>query len=84
MTAFHVWLRPLQGASRLRVEGMANALWLLQRLSQSFYFKSSEPVHEVSDTSCTFEVLFGCDTSSTALSKVLARIPEVRLLREPA
>ena len=83
MKTFCVWTRPLQSTSRVRVEGRDNASWLLRRLSQSFYFKSSEPIHELVDLSCWFEVPYGADASGLRFEKLLARIPEVTLLREP-
>lgn len=84
MDAFRVWVRPLQSASRVRVEGMNNALWLLKRVSQSFFFKSSEPVHEGADSNCSFEVSYGSETSCSTFERLLSRIPEVKLMREPA
>lgn len=85
MTTFRVWLRSFSGACRLRVEGSANANWLLSRLSQSFVFKSSEPIREVGDgLSCTFDLPFSSQSSGPSFVRLLSSIPEVKLLSEPA
>ena len=85
MTAFRVWTRSLGTALRVRVEGGENATWLLGRLSQSFIFKSSEPVRQEDDgLACTFQLPYGSQTSRSAFEKLLARIPEVTLMMDPA
>jgi hypothetical protein len=85
MDAFRVWVRSMGSASRVRVEGIENARWLLGRLSRSFVFKSSEPIHEERDTTCcTFRVPYGSHVSLLAFEKLLTRIPEVRLIPDPA
>ncbi len=56
MNNFPVWIRPLFGGCRVRVDTMKNAQWLLNRLSQSFVFKSSEAIHDDGATSFTFQV----------------------------
>jgi len=83
MTAFRVWTQSLGGASRVRVDGNENARWLLSRLSQSFVFKSSEPIREDRD-GCTFDVPYSSQTSRSIFERLLAAIPEVTLLSEPA
>ena len=84
MNAFHVWIRSLGNASRVRVEGNDNARWLLGRLSQSFVFKSSEPVRQESSTLfCTFQVPYTSQTSRSSFERLLATIPEVSLMTEP-
>jgi hypothetical protein len=84
MNPFRVWIRPLQSASKLRVEGAGNATWLLERLSRSFFFKSSQPVVLDADSLSSFEVPFGADYSGAPLRVFLGKIPEIRLMREPA
>ena len=85
MNAFRVWVRPLGGACHVRVDGMEKARWLLGCLSQSFIFKSSKPVREVKGTSCcTFQLPYTSQVSRSFIERELARIPEVRLLSEPA
>jgi len=84
MTTFRVWIRSLSGACRLRVEGSENAHWLLSRLSQSFVFKSSEPIREVGDSvSCTFDLPYSSQSSGPGFVRLLSSIPEVKLLSEP-
>ncbi len=85
MTRFRVWLRPLGNTSRVRVEGKDNTGWLLGRLSQSFVFKNSEPVcEEMGSACCTFHVSYGAQVSRLSFEKLLAAIPEVLLMSEPA
>jgi len=83
MNAFNVWIRSAGNASRVRVEGNQNAQWLLGQLSQSFVFKSSEPVRQVKATlCCTFDVPYGSQTTRFSFERLLAAIPEVTLMRE--
>lgn len=85
MKRFSVWIRPLAGDCRVRVEGMQNARWLLDRLSQSFVFKSCEPIDEdLRSASANFRVLYGSQVSRSSLEKLLAAIPQVNLMLEPA
>ena len=85
MTRFRVWVRPLGNTSRVRVEGRDNAGWLLRRLSESFVFKTSEPVCEEAGSSCcTFHVSYGAQLSRTSFEKLLSAIPEVLLMAETA
>ncbi|MBI1904036.1 MAG: hypothetical protein HYS13_23290 [Planctomycetia bacterium] len=85
MNAFRVWERSLGNASRVRVEGEQNARWLLARLAQSFVFKGSDPVCEAAGANfCTFRVPYSSALSRSSLAKLLAGIPEVHLMREPA
>jgi hypothetical protein len=84
MNAFRVWIRSLGDASRVRVEGNENTRWLLDRLSQSFVFKSSAPVVQERGTPCcTFEVFYGSQTSRSTFERLLATIPEVTLMAGP-
>jgi hypothetical protein len=85
MTAFRVWIRSLGNASRVRVEGSDNARWLIGRLSRSFVFKSSLPVREERDSvCCTFEIPYNSQTTRSTFERLLATIPEVTLMAEPA
>lgn len=84
MNAFRVWVRALGNCSRVRVEGDQNARWLLDRLEQSFAFKSGEPLRrDVHNASCTFRVPYGSHVSRDGLERLLAAIPEVTLMAEP-
>lgn len=83
MNAFRVWIRSRANGSRVRVEGNENALWLIGRLSQSFVFKSSEPVRQDNDgVCCTFEVPYGSQNSSSTFVSLLRSIREVILTAE--
>jgi hypothetical protein len=85
MSLFPVWIRPLSSACRMRVDGIHNTQWLLNRLSQSFVFKSSEPVREEEGSSCcSFHVLYSSQMSDSKFAKLLGAIPEVNLMLEPA
>lgn len=85
MIPFCVWIRPLGSNCRVRVDGIKNVKWLLDRLSQSFVFKSSEPIDEDQSSSCsTFQVPYSSQMPRSTFEKLLAGIPEVRLMTEPA
>jgi hypothetical protein len=85
MTAFHVWLRPLGDFCRVRVDGIENARWLLDRLSQSFVFKTFEPFGETMGSPvCSFQIPYNPPLSRSKFEGLLAAIPEVRLMSEPA
>ena len=85
MNAFRVWINPRDSACRVRVDGILNARWLLNRISQSFVFKSSEPMDEDVATAFTsFQVKYSSQMSSSGFTKLLAAIPEVNLMLEPA
>jgi hypothetical protein len=84
MNRFHVWIRPLVNACGVRVEGLKNARWLLNRLSQAFVFKNSEPMNETDFfPCCTFRVAYSSQMCLPTFQKLLASIPEVILLAEP-
>ena len=85
MNAFRVWIRPLGSNYRMRVDGSRNAQWLLDRLGQSFVFKTAEPMNEENGSSCcTFRVEYGSQMSRRGLEVLLAAIPEVNLMADPA
>jgi hypothetical protein len=85
MNTFRVWIRPLGTVCRVRVEGTGNTEWLLDRLSESFVFKTSEPLNDVNGTSHhTFRVAYRPQMSRRAFEKLLAAIPEVKLMTDPA
>ena len=85
MNTFPVWLRPLGNACRVRVDGIKNAQWLVDRLSRSFVFKTSDPMNEEEGSSCyTFRVAYSSQMSRRGLERLLAAIPEVNLMTDPA
>ena len=85
MDAFRVWLTPLGSTCRVRVDGVGNAAWLLGRLSQSFVFKNCEPVKEEPGSSCCdFRVVYSFQMSHSSFQRLMAAIPEVRLMADRA
>ncbi len=85
MTEFRVWIHPLGNDCQLRVDGMQNARWLLTRLGRSFIFKSAEPINDdQGSSSCVFRIRCTTQMSRPTLEKVLAAIPEVELVSDPA
>ena len=85
MKVLNVWITRLDGASRLRVNGLESARWLLYRLSDVFVFKSSEPLYEVPGSlDCTFRVVHNSQISAPKFEKLLIGIAEVKLMLEPA
>jgi hypothetical protein len=84
MNAFPVWLRPLRSAWRVRVDGIRNAQWLLDRLSRSFVFKTSDAMNEEDGSSCcTFHVAYSSQMSPREFERLLTAIPEVKLIADP-
>lgn len=85
MTAFRVWIRPLGNCCRMRVDGRKNADWLLNRLSPFLVVQTSEPIRgEDNSSCCTFSVASASVRSCPTFDLMLASIPEVRLMWEPA
>jgi hypothetical protein len=85
MDKFSVWMRPLGTSCRVRVDGKKNTDWLLDRLSHAFAFKSCEPVTEDHcSSSCSFRVMYTSQMSRLAFDRLMASIPEVALMPEPA
>jgi len=85
MNAFRVWIRPLGSNCRVRVDGTSNAQWLLNRLGHSFVFKTADPMNEEEGSSCcTFRVAYNSQMSRRGLERLLAAIPEVKLMTDPA
>jgi hypothetical protein len=85
MKPYRVWVRPIGDFCRVRVDGTQNARSLLKLLSQSFVFKTFDPMIEEDDsTVCSFLVPYNPPLSRSAFAKLLMAIPEVRLMAEPA
>ncbi|HEY4759839.1 MAG TPA: hypothetical protein VIH42_04595 [Thermoguttaceae bacterium] len=81
MNQFSVWIQPSENACGVRVDSLENAEWLLNRLSQSFVFKSSEPMNKVDYfPNCTFRVPYSSQISCGRFAKLLGVIPEVKLM----
>jgi hypothetical protein len=77
MDSFNVWLSPLGATCKVRVDGIDNANWLLNRLRQSFIFESSEPVSDLDGSCCTFDVAYSSSACYRTLEGLLTAIPEV-------
>jgi hypothetical protein len=81
MDRFSVWIQPFENACGVRVDSLENTEWLLNRLSQSFVFKSSEPINKVDFfPNCTFHVPSSSQISCGMFAKLLGVIPEVKLI----
>jgi hypothetical protein len=77
MNTFSVWIQPFADLCEIRVLGIENAKWLLSRLITSVLVNSSETVNEEECfPRCTFRVPY----SSSTFEKLLAGIPEVRVM----
>jgi hypothetical protein len=80
-----VWIRPLSNVCLVRVEGVKKVDWLLKRLSQSFVFKTSEPVIEDGHSPCSsFRLAYSSCTPRRELELLLASIPEIHLMLDVA
>jgi hypothetical protein len=66
------------------VDGRDNVQRLLHGLSESFVFKTFDPVTEEDGAICRFLVPYNPPLSPSLFVKLLAAIPEVRLMAEPA
>ena len=83
MDEFRVWVGRMDGATRLRVDGLDNTNWLLHRLSNFFVFKTCEPLRELSNAAYAFRVAHNSRLSGQQFEKLLAGISEVSLIVEP-
>jgi hypothetical protein len=84
MKAFRVWIRPTGDFCRVRVDGLQNAKRLLECLSQSFVFKTFDPMTEEESSLFSFLVPYNPPLSQSSFAKLLRAMPEVRLMSEPA
>jgi len=85
MNTFRVWVRPMDGNHQVRVDGIENTKWLIHRLGQFFVFKTAEPVRDDEGSSCcTFRVADTSQISRHRFERLLAAIPEVKLMLELA
>jgi hypothetical protein len=85
MDAFHVWLSPFGATCKVRVDGITNANWLLNRLHQSLIFQSCEPVNDEDGSSCcTFRMTYSTQQCYRTFERLLAAIPELEWTLDPA
>jgi hypothetical protein len=84
MNTFPVWVRSLGGASRVTVEGAANTRWLLERLRRATNVNGPVTMlHDKISSICSFQMAYDASTSRSGFEKLLAAIPEVKLMTEP-
>jgi hypothetical protein len=75
-----VWIRPLANGCLLRVQGRDKVDWLLKRLSQSFVFKTSEPIVEDENSTCSlFRLAYSSRMPRRKLERLLATMPEIHV-----
>ena len=85
MKPFCVWVRPLGDFCHVRIERIENVQWLLGQLSQSFVFRTFDPIRTLQQSShCTIEIPCNPPLTQALLRRLLVAIPEVKLMREPA
>ena len=85
MNTFHVWIRPLGNACRVRVDGAENAMWLLAQLGHCLAFNNCEPIRDdEASFRSSFHVPYTPEMPRTRFEELLADIPQVELMLEPA
>jgi hypothetical protein len=85
MSTFCVWIHPLANACKVRVLGLENAKWLLNRLTRSFLVTNGDRVNEEECfPRCSFHVPYSLQMPRSSLEKLLEGIPEVRLMLDLA
>ena len=83
MSTFHVWIRPVGEACRVRVDGKENCKWLFARLIDMVGFEECRDLTCSPDGQYTFNVLFGADLTTLSLTKLLRGLPQVELMSQP-
>lgn len=85
MKTFHVWVRPLGEACRVRVDGLENGRWLLSRLINLAGVDNCKPIRQEGPFGVyTFLVALSPTMTRSMLGELLAAIPEVDLMCQPA
>ena len=85
MASFRVWIRPLGSSTKLVVEGSENAHWLLARLGQALGVDTDGSIHGTKNVlRFTFNLAYTADATRDVVDRLLANIPEVKLMLEPA
>lgn len=81
MDCFRVWVQPRDYEFLVCVDGMQNAQWLIEQLGRSFVFRSAQPIYrEESSSLCSFQVPCHAQLPLAKFKKLLAAIPQVKLL----
>ena len=79
-TDFAVSIKDEGYAGRVCVEGVDNARWVVDRLSELFAFRTSEPMCEgARSTQCIFRVAYGSQLTHRRLTSLLSAMTGVRL-----
>ncbi len=85
MKAFNVWVSAKGDACRVRVDGLKNTHWLLDRLSRLFVFKTSESLRKEADSaSFSFSIIHSFQMNQPRFERLLVSIPEAHLTRVAA
>lgn len=85
MKPFRVWVRPLGETCRVRVQGLDNGSWLRDRLIDLAIVEDGQTVGREDSTGIyTFTLPYREEMTPPMLAEVLAGIPEVELMCEPA
>jgi hypothetical protein len=85
MDTFRVWVQPMDYEYRVSVEGVKNAIWLINELTRSFIFKSALPL--ASDRQSllyTFQVPYNALLPYPVFRRILSAMPCVRLTMQTA
>ena len=83
MLRFDVLMRCVGHGCHLSVDGMANAQWLLSRLSHEFVFKNSSVIRQEAESSkYGFDITCIPPMSSSRLESLLRRIPSLNVTSE--
>ena len=81
MKSFCVWIQPLANTYKVRVLGIKNAQWLLPTASVSPSCSGQRSgERKRAFPCCTFSVPYRSKTRPSRLEKLLASVPEVRLM----
>jgi hypothetical protein len=84
MEVFKVWVTRIDGATCLRIVDLDDTAWLLTRLSDSFVFKTCEPVRGAPNSSAHwFRVAHNSQISALGLERILSGIPQIKMIVEP-
>lgn len=79
-----VWVRSLGNACRVRVEGVHNAEWLVDRLARTSALEGLDSVDlQPHGSICTFEIPNSIARTLASLETELAQMPGVELMLEP-
>ncbi len=85
MSPFQVSICPSEDYCDVHVDGIRNAHWLLSRLGREFVFKTIDPIREEAGSSqCSFRVPYKRSVSPVVFEQLLASIPPVQLMMQPA